>query len=57
MTRREAVRQLVQLADDVVSVMEVTAQLAVHCESHGHEWSERTNACAWCGEPCEESDK
>lgn len=50
MTRREAVRRIVPLLDDVPSVMEVTAILAQRCESHGHEDPRRTGKCAWCGE-------
>lgn len=29
------------------TVAEATAQLAVRCESHPHEWAR--GACCWCG--------
>lgn len=56
MNRKEAVRRIVAVSEDVPSVMEVTRQLAVRCESEPHEWADRTNACAWCGKPRGEDD-
>lgn len=53
MNRREAVQRIVKLADDVPSVREVTAILAVRCETEPHEFI-REKRCAWCGKPEDE---
>jgi len=53
MRRREAVQRIVELAKPdpfALSLREVSAQLAVHCETHPHEFV-RNHRCAWCGIP------
>ncbi len=55
MTRRQAVQRLVKLEDPErqVSVLEVTRQLAVRCETEPHEFI-RNRRCAWCGKSQDE---
>ena len=51
MNRREAVKRLVRLdPETTVSLAEVSAQLAVHCETNPHEF-QNGRTCSWCGKP------